>query len=106
MDLIADPNATLNAAIADDHAGRRDVARLIMGDIAGQWPDWDEPLLRIAESLRADGLIDAAIHAYWRVLATNPARPEALVALGGLLLIRTQPAVAVVVPLAPSVRLT
>ncbi|MFL5253091.1 MAG: tetratricopeptide repeat protein [Rhodopila sp.] len=84
----AQPATMLNLAIAEDRAGDRDYARTLMRSVAVRLPDWDEPLLRLAESFRAANEMDEAEDGYRQVLALNPARPEALVALGGLLLLR------------------
>jgi tetratricopeptide (TPR) repeat protein len=83
-----DPVATLNLAIAEDRAGDRDTARRLMRAVAARLPHWDEPWLRLAESLRATGDHPGAEDAYRHAIALNPARTEALVALGGLLLLR------------------
>jgi protein O-GlcNAc transferase len=62
--------------------------------VALRFPEWDEPTLRLAESLRAAGEKAAAEKAYQQVLELNPKRQEALIALAGLLLMRgeAQPA--------------
>jgi predicted O-linked N-acetylglucosamine transferase (SPINDLY family) len=87
----AQPSTMLNLAIAEDHAGARDHARRLMRAVAERLPQWDEPLLRLAESFRAAGEAAAAEDAYRRVLALNPNRIEALLALGGLLLVAGRP---------------
>lgn len=84
------PATLLNLAIAEDRAGDRDRGRRLMRQVAVRLPDWDEPMLRLAESLRAAGETMAAEEAYGQVLDLNPSRPEALIALGGLLLMRGQ----------------
>ncbi len=84
------PATLLNLAIAEDRAGDRERARRLMRQVAVRLPDWDEPVLRLAESLRAAGEISAAEDAYQRVLELNPSRSEGLIALGGLLLLRGQ----------------
>jgi protein O-GlcNAc transferase len=84
------PATLLNLAIAEDRAGDRDDARSLMRSVAVRLPDWDEPLLRLAESYRAAGEMEEAEDAYRQVLALNPVRLEALIALGGLLLRRGQ----------------
>ncbi len=88
------PADLLNLAIAEDRAGDRDRARRLMRQVAVQLPNWDEPVLRLAESLRAAGETAAAEEAYHAALALNPGRLEALIALSGLLLMRgrTEPA--------------
>ena len=84
------PSTMLNLAIAEDRAGSRDHARRLMHRVAARLPDWDEPLVRLAESLRAAGETAAAEEAYRRTLDLNPGRSEALIALSGLLLMRKQ----------------
>ena len=84
------PVTLLNLAIAEDRAGDRAAARRLYGQMAVRLPDWDEPVLRLAESQRAAGEYPAAEEAYREVLERNPWRPEALIALGGLLLMRGQ----------------
>jgi protein O-GlcNAc transferase len=84
------PATLLNLAIAEDRAGDRERGRRLMRQVAVRLPDWDEPVLRLAESLRAAGETMAAEEAYQQVLELNPSRPEALIALGGLLLMRGQ----------------
>lgn len=85
------PSTMLNLAIAEDRAGDRDRARRLMQRVAVRLPDWDEPVLRLAESFRANNEIQAAEEAYRHVLTLNPDRPHALIALGGLLLARGRP---------------
>jgi protein O-GlcNAc transferase len=82
------PTTMLNLAIAEDRAGDRDRGRRLMRQVAVRLPGWDEPILRLAESLRAAGEHTAAEDAYQQALACNPRRREALVALGGLMLLR------------------
>jgi protein O-GlcNAc transferase len=84
------PSTILNLAIAEDRAGSRDHARRLMHRVAARLPAWDEPLVRLAESLRATGETAAAEEAYRRTLELNPGRSEALIALSGLLLMRKQ----------------
>jgi protein O-GlcNAc transferase len=84
------PTTLLNLAIAEDRAGDRESGRQLMRQVAVRLPDWDEPIVRLAESLRAEGDHTAAEEAYQKVLELNPKRPEALVALSGLLLMRGQ----------------
>ena len=82
------PATLLNLAIAEDRAGDRARSRRLMQQVAVRMPEWDEPILRLAESLRAAGEYPAAEDTYRRVLELNPDRTEALLALGGLLLMR------------------
>lgn len=85
------PVTVLNLAIARDHVGEHDDAREMMQKIAALMPDWDEPWLRIAESWRRQGQIGQALAAYGEVLERNPARQEALVAKGAILLQQGRP---------------
>jgi predicted O-linked N-acetylglucosamine transferase (SPINDLY family) len=80
----ATPVALLNLALAKDHADDRDCARQQMSDLAEILPGWDEPKLRVAESLRAEGCMAEAEQAYEEVLTINPRRQEALISLGVL----------------------
>jgi protein O-GlcNAc transferase len=84
----AEPATLLNLAIAEDHAGDRGHARRLMRQVAVRSPGWDEPILRLAESLRAAAEYPQAEEAYRQVLVLNSTRPEALIALAGLLLMR------------------
>jgi protein O-GlcNAc transferase len=85
------PSTLLNLAIAEDRAGDRGKGRRLMRMLAIRLPDWDEPVLRLAESLRATGEAAEAEETYREVLAINPHRPEAMAALAGLLLLRGEP---------------
>ena len=80
------PTTLLNLAIAEDRAGDRDRARRLIWLVANQFPAWDEPILRLSESLRAAGESTAAEETYRQVLQLNPNRQEAMIALAGLLL--------------------
>jgi protein O-GlcNAc transferase len=82
------PVSLLNLAIAEDRAGDRARGRRLIRQVAIQLPEWDEPVLRLAESLRAAGESQEAEEAYRQVLDLNPNRQEAMIALGGLLLLR------------------
>jgi predicted O-linked N-acetylglucosamine transferase (SPINDLY family) len=82
------PATLLNLAIAEDRAGDRGKGRRLMRMLAIRLPDWDEPVLRLAESLRAAGEVADAEETYREVLVVNPHRPEAMAALAGLLLLR------------------
>ena len=84
------PVTVLNLAIAEDRAGDRARGRRLMRQMAVRMPEWDEPLLRLAESLRNAGEEAAAEEAYEQVLEVNPVRREALLALGGLLMMRNE----------------
>jgi predicted O-linked N-acetylglucosamine transferase (SPINDLY family) len=84
------PSGLLNLAIAEDRAGDLKRGRRLMQDLSLRFPEWDEPVLRLAESFRAHGEATAAEHAYSRVLSINPGRVEALIALAGLLILRGQ----------------
>ncbi len=80
----AAPATLLNLALAEDRVGDCERARRRMQDLADRLPDWDEPPLRLAESLRAEGCHAAAEQAYAAVLAINPRREEAMVSLAVL----------------------
>ena len=84
------PSTLLNLAIAEDHAGDRERGRRLMRQVAVRLPEWDEPIVRLAESFRAAGENAAAEEAYEHALDLNPKREEALIALSGLLLMRGQ----------------
>ena len=76
----ADPNDTrrqtrLLLAVAD---GRPDG----FSSLAAEYPDWDEPLVLLAQALREAGDWIGAEQAYRRALALDPHRVEALTALG------------------------
>jgi protein O-GlcNAc transferase len=87
LDLAEDtPAGRLNHAIGLDRAGDARDARVLMRRVADRLPDWDEPRLRLAESLRAEPDRAAARNAYRAVLALNPNRESALLALGALLI--------------------
>jgi predicted O-linked N-acetylglucosamine transferase (SPINDLY family) len=84
----AAPATLLNLAIAEDHTGDRERARALMQTLRTQLPDWDEPALRYAESLRRANEYPAAEAAYEQTLEINPRRPEALISLALLQLRR------------------
>ena len=84
------PPTLLNLAIAEDRLGNLARARGLMETVAHVLPNWDEPLLRLAESYRAANDPAAAEAAYRRLLEVNPRREEALVALAGLLIARAE----------------
>jgi predicted Zn-dependent protease len=80
------PAEWLNRAIDLDRAGDSEAAQASMQQLAERLPDWDEPLARLADSQRARGAGAAATDAYRAVLALNPNRISALLALGALLI--------------------
>jgi predicted O-linked N-acetylglucosamine transferase (SPINDLY family) len=86
----ASPPTLLNLAIAEDRGGDHQRARKLIRQVAAHLPEWDEPPLRLAESLRATNEREAAEAAYRQVLSLNPARTEALIALSGLLIGRAE----------------
>jgi protein O-GlcNAc transferase len=86
------PATQLNLALAEDKSGDTEAAQRRMGQVEEACPEWDEPPLRLAESLRRSGDWPAAERAYRRTLALNPARLEALVALGAGLAAHGRPA--------------
>ncbi len=63
-----------------------------MRELSVLLPEWDEPPLRLAESLRRDGSRAEAEAAYSAVLEINPRREEALVAKAALLVQRGEAA--------------
>ena len=85
----------LNRAIDLDHAGATERARALMRGLAETWPDWDEPLARLADSLRARDEYPAAIAACHDVLRRNPNRRLTLLALGAMLIQTGDPAAAI-----------
>jgi protein O-GlcNAc transferase len=82
------PATMLNLAIALERGAGAGKGLRHAQSVAVRVPDWDEPWLRLAEHLRATGETLAAEDAYHHVLALNPDRPEALIAVGGLMLMR------------------
>ena len=88
----ASPATLLNLAIAEDYAGDRTRARSLMQEVHARQPEWDEPLLRYAESLRRAEEHPQAEAAYEQVLEINPRRVEALISLALLLLRRSEAA--------------
>ena len=82
------PATLLNLALAEQQAGDATRASRLMQQLENALPDWDEPPLRRAEALRASGRYADAEQAYERVLEINPSRASALLALGGLLIMR------------------
>jgi protein O-GlcNAc transferase len=84
------PPTLLNLAVAEDRAGDLPRARGLMEIVAEVLPNWDEPLVRLAESYRNAGDSMVAEAAYRRVLEVNPRREEALIALAGLLIARAE----------------
>ena len=82
------PSTVLNLALAEDRLGGHARAHGLMRRVAADCPDWDEPALRLAGSLRSQGAAAEAETWYRRTLELNARRTEALAALGGLLLNR------------------
>ncbi len=82
------PPTLLNLALAEEHAGDAAQARAMMRALRDAMPDWDEPPLRLGESLRRAGDLAGAEAEYERVLEINPQRPEALLSLAALLMLR------------------
>ena len=78
------PLTRLNLAIAEDQAGCPARARRLLRDLMILLPEWDEPPLRLGQSLRAAGQAEAAAAAYDQALERNPNRPEALIARAAL----------------------
>lgn len=86
------PATLLNLALAEDRAGDATRAHVLMRELSGQLPQWDEPPLRLGESFRRAGDLAGAEVEYERALELNPQRPEALLSLAALLMIRHQAA--------------
>lgn len=82
------PTTQLNLALAEEQCGDVEAARRRMRQVGDAVPNWDEPPLRLAESLRRSGDWPAAEEAYRRALHLNPMRSDALVALGASLVVR------------------
>ncbi len=82
------PPTLLNLALAEERTGNTEQAHCLMRRLEQELPEWDEPSLRLAESLRATGMSKEAELAYRRVLEINPRREEALLGLAGQLLLR------------------
>ncbi len=80
------PAERLNRAIDLDRAGDSGAAQAAMQQLAECLPDWDEPLARLADCQRACGARETAADTYCAVLALNPNRISALLALGALLI--------------------
>ena len=78
------PADRLNRAIDLDRAGDGTRARDLMRGLTENLPDWDEPWLRLGDSLRAAGQPAAAADAYRAACALNPGREPALLALAAL----------------------
>ena len=83
-DPEADATTRLNLAIAEDRAGCPASARRRLRALAAECPDWDEPPLRLGQSLREAGRAAEAAAAYDAALERNPGRPEALIARAAL----------------------
>ena len=78
------PVQWLNLALDETRAGDVSGALARMRRSERAWPQWDEPPLRQAETLRGAGDPANAALAYERVLEINPTRLEALIGLGAL----------------------
>lgn len=76
------PATQLNLALAEERCGDAGSASRRLRRLATVVPEWDEPVLRLAEGLRRSGDWAAAEREYRQVLRLSPARQEALVALG------------------------
>ncbi len=86
------PGTLLNLALAEDMAGDAVRAHTMLRELAVAMPGWDEPPLRLGESLRRTGRLAEAEAEYERALERNPQRPEALLSLAALLMLRQQAA--------------
>jgi protein O-GlcNAc transferase len=80
------PETLLNLALAEDRAGDPQRGQALMADLRDRLPRWDEPALRLAESLRRAGNWDAAERAYQDVLLHHPQRADALIGMAALLM--------------------
>ena len=80
------PVTVLNLALAEDRAGDGTRGRVLMTELRTALPDWDEPALRLAESLRRSGATAAAEREYEMALERNPRRADALLGLAALLI--------------------
>ena len=83
------PAAMLNLALAEDRLDLDGGAR--MRAVMADCPHWDEPPLRLAESLRRNGDPLGAIRHYERALDVRPDRMETLLGLGILSLGQSDP---------------
>lgn len=80
------PETLLNLALAEDRAGNPRRGQVLMTELCHRLPGWDEPALRLAESLRRDGQATAAKAAYQDALDRNPQRADALIGFAALLM--------------------
>jgi predicted O-linked N-acetylglucosamine transferase (SPINDLY family) len=87
----ASPLTCLNLAIAEEHAGCPARGRRLLRELAALLPGWDEPPLRLGQSLRSAGRNAEAALAYDEALARNPIRPESLIARAALHLAAAEP---------------
>lgn len=85
------PATVLNLALAEEQGGDTARAHALMQQLCEQLPRWEEPALRLAESYRRKGDRVAAERGYEKVLELNPQRPEALLSLAALLMLRHAP---------------
>jgi len=84
----AAPSDILNEALAVERSGDVEAARQTMRMLRQRVPFWDEVPLRLAESYRRERDVAAAHREYEATLDLNPRRPEALIGLGTVLLVR------------------
>ena len=77
------PIQLLNQAISLAHAGQSETARDLMREVAVRLPDWDEPPLRLAGSLRGS---PEAAPAWRAALAINPNRDQILLGFAAVLM--------------------
>ena len=82
--LDPSPASQLNHALDLDRLGEINRARDLMRSLADILPDWDEPGLRLVESLRRHRELTAAMDACRVVLTLNGNREQALLALGAM----------------------
>ncbi|UNC13399.1 hypothetical protein FE249_03675 [Acidiphilium multivorum] len=79
------------AGVALDAGNTRECARKLFQQASELAPSWDEPLIRLAQSYRADGHVDEAKELYIRASIRNRWRIEPLLAYGILALQSNDP---------------
>jgi predicted O-linked N-acetylglucosamine transferase (SPINDLY family) len=78
--------SVLADAVALDTGNTRKAARLLFQQAAALAPSWDEPLIRLAQSFRAEGHVAEAKKLYLQASTLNRERVEPLLACGVLAL--------------------
>jgi protein O-GlcNAc transferase len=82
------PETLLNLALAEDRAGDSRRGQALMTQLCQRLLTWDEPALRLAESLRRNGQAAAAAAAYQDALDRSPQRADTLIGFAALLMER------------------